>query len=113
VNAWLLAILVAVGAAGGAWTTRLYYVHEIDQIKLKAEADAETDRLRVRSAAAQYETWKTAQRPRVAAAKAKTEDAIQADHECAATPLPDGLRDSLSQAAGPGAFAPRTVPPVH
>lgn len=117
----LLAILIsalAIFAAGGAASykaTSLYYEHEIDTAKSKAQKAVDDANQKAINAADDYEVWASLQRPRTITITREVEREVKADSDCSARALPDGLRDTLTAAAAADTDQPRAdgaVPPA-
>lgn len=93
-----LAVAAALGGAGSWKVTQLHYLSVISDEHEKLAVAQESDRLRDRAAATQYETWKAAQRPKDLVVKRGVEREVKADLGCSMQPLPIGLRDSIAAA---------------
>lgn len=105
---YLIAMLIGAAFAGaGVWrVTSLHYEHQID---LAARAARElvdaADQLAV-NAESDWTVWAALQRPKTITLTREVDREIQADLDCSARNLPDGLRDSLTRA---GAAADQPV----
>ncbi len=64
----------------------------------QAVQDRDAAQGRADKAARDFETWKTAQRPRLVAINKEVRDAQAIDPVCPGRPLPDSLRDALKRA---------------
>lgn len=99
IGAIALAVAAAFGGMAGYKATSAHYEHVIAVEADKARQAVETANQQAQDAAGKYEAWKAAQRPKTITITREVARAVQADTDCSAKPLPDGLRAALAQAA--------------
>jgi len=98
-----LAIAAAAGfvlGLGSAWKlTSMHYEHRIDVAAREAAELVAAANQKAQNAAADYEVWASLQRPKTITLTREVQREVLADVDCSARPLPDGLRDALTNAA--------------
>ena len=103
---WLLlgALATAVACAGGGY----YKGHEDGEAqelaKWQKDRDAlnaaiETANKEANASAMRYEEWKARQQPKIVYVKQKVNDALKAEPVWRDTPIPDGVRSAIADAA--------------
>lgn len=105
---YLLVLLIgaALGGAGLWKAASLHYEHQIDVAAREAKRLVDAADQRAVNAEADWTVWAALQRPKTITLTREVDREIQADHDCSARALPDGLRDSLTRA---GAAADQPV----
>jgi hypothetical protein len=112
----VLAIAAGIaGAAGGIGATRTYYLGQIARAEVERREAADTQAESARLAGRAYEAQRATNQRNAASAAREIEHAVSENHAWGNSPVPDGVRHVLEQAAGAvGASEPGgAVPPVR
>jgi len=95
-----VALLAAFGAGGAASykLTSMHFEHVIDVQAREAQSAVDAANRTALNAAASYEGWKAAQRPKTINTAREVSSALKDDPLCADRALPSSLRDALTRA---------------